>query len=103
MVRPEPDQPLDQADVRIEGGVVTGFGFGEINSLRQRDHSALAYLGRRLLIHVRRHGVGAIRHFLLLLLLFARFFTLLPEFESGACRRAAAEKFGIVDLSGAGF
>ena len=41
MVRPEPDQPLGEADIGVERGIVAGLGLGEINLLRQRRFRAL--------------------------------------------------------------
>ena len=67
MVRPEPDQPLDKADLGAERGVEARLGFGEIDLLRHaRAGIARRLCGRRrprLLrgLHLRRRGRGGLR------------------------------------------
>src|SRR5262249_21163694 len=63
MVRPEPDEPLDEADLGIERGSDARLGFGEINLLR---HAGTGIAHRRrcrrrggLILHLRRRPGAA--------------------------------------------
>jgi hypothetical protein len=103
MVRPEPDEPLDKADLGPQRGIDARLGFGEINLLRHagtRIRPCCRWRRRGgLILHLRRAGAtrgllgGALRLPCCALRLLIR--------ECGARGFAARQQLRIVDPPGA--
>ena len=103
MIRPEPDQTFDEADVGGERGVVARLGLFKINLLRDAGAVPLS----RGLTAGWRHCVAGLTglrlHIIFGTLGFALSLAFLAEFEGLARRAAATEKIGIFETTGAEF